>query len=160
MADTAVLATLRDIHLPGPVSMWPLAPAYYVLLTLLLIATLTYFLRKRTRRITAPKREALEALKRLKARHSLKPMPQETAAHITTLLRRTALVYHPRADVASLHDDAWIQFLNQTSKAMDFNDVHTSLLLTPFNPASQDDLVRLFDMAEQWIKQRGKKCSN
>ena len=160
MADTNPLATLRDLHLPEPISAWPPGPAYYVLLALGIILLLLLIQRKKYRQSTAPKREALAELQRIQTSYQHNSAPSETAAAITNLLKRVALVYHPRTDVAQLHGQAWLLFLQKTSKDIAFKPIQTSLLETPFNPNAAEDLTPLFDAAGQWIKQRRKRCSN
>lgn len=155
MASTAAtLADLRDIHLPHAVSFWPLGPAYYGLLGLLVIALLLWFKHLQKIKRTASTREALQLLDALEADYSARADTKSTAADITAILKRVALVYHPRTEVASLHGDAWRCFLEDTSDAIDFKTIQISLLNTPFNPHANEDLTPLFTAARRWIKQR------
>ena len=158
MVDPSPLADLHDIHLPHPVSAWPPGPAYYVLLAVFIILLLLSIKRKHHQHITAPKREALLELTHIETHYQQRHSDSKTtAASITTLLRRVALVYHPRAEVAGLHGEAWLLFLKQTSHHIDFDAVQTGLLNTPFNPASNansDDLSPLFAATRRWITQR------
>ncbi|MCH9756148.1 MAG: DUF4381 domain-containing protein [Gammaproteobacteria bacterium] len=154
------LENLRDIHLPTAVSAWPPGPAYYALIALSIVLILVLIQRKRHQQYTAPKREALIELLQIKSSYLKNPDSKPTAAAITALLKRVALVYHPRVDVASLYGEDWITFLHKTSKQIDFNHLRTSLLDTPFNPDSTEDLNPLLLAAHQWIKQRRKRCLN
>ena len=162
MVDDSVLAQLRDIHMPPPVSSWPPGPAYYALLGLLIILALLYIKRQRHLQYTAPKREALAELVRLEASYLKKPEPKQTAAAITLLLKRVALVYHPRLDVANVHGEAWLLFLKKTSRRLESEINATDQILreAPFNPKADHHLEPLFLMARHWIKQRRKKCLN
>lgn len=160
MADMHSLADLRDIHLPTPISAWPPGPGYYALMALSVMLLLLFLKHQHHRRSTAPKREALLELTRLETAYQDHMKTQIVAAEITHLLKRVALVYHPRLDVASLHGESWLIFLNQTSKNLDFDPVRTSLIETPFNPQTQADLTPLFAVVRLWIKQRSKRCSN
>ena len=160
MVDTEVLTKLRDIHLPSPVSAWPPAPAYYALAGVLIVLVLLLIKHQKHKRYTAPKREALAELTRLEALYLNKPQTKSTAAAITMLLKRVALVYHPRIEVANLHGDSWLSFLKKTSHHLDseINAVHRILHEAPFNPEANHHLEPLFLMARRWIKQRRKKC--
>lgn len=162
MADSNVFTQLHDIHMPPPVSAWPPGPGYYALLAFVIILLLLWFKRQRHRQYTAPKREALAELARLKACYLEQPNPTNTAAAITLLLKRVALVYHPRLEVAGLHGDAWLQFLKKTSRRLDAEIEATGQILreAPFNPQADHQLEPLFLMARRWIKQRRKKCLN
>ena len=84
----------------------------------------------------------------------------KTCAQISELVRRVALVYYPRVRVASLHGEAWLQFLNTTSKGLEFDSVRSLLLDAPFKTKETMDLLPLFEKVQSWIKQRGAPCSN
>lgn len=160
MADSNPLANLRDIHLPEAVSFWPLGPGYYALLGLLIIVLLLILKRKQHQNRTAPKREALLALLKIENDYHEGATSKHTATELNHLLKRVALVYHPRADVASLHSGAWVDFLEKTSRGIDFKSVQISLIDTPFNPNSEEDLEALLSAARRWIQQRSKPCLN
>jgi hypothetical protein len=156
-----VLAQLKDIHLPPPIYWWPLAPGWYVLFTLsvFLIIALAYFAFQKIRNGQA-KKQALRLLSRYQSAYEKNHNTQETSAQISELLKRVALVYFPRIQVASLHGQDWLNFLNQTSRGMDFNSVQDMLLDLPFKPSQPLDLTPLFQKTERWIKQRRRPCSN
>ncbi|MDF1677752.1 MAG: DUF4381 domain-containing protein [Legionellaceae bacterium] len=160
MPKSAELADLRDIHLPEAVSAWPPGPAYYALIALAIICLLLFVKYKQRQRYTAPKRQALLELEQIKCDYLESPHSQEAASKITTLLKRVALVYHPRVDVASLHGQDWLHFLEDTSQQIDFQAVQNSLIDTPFNPEATEDLTPLLSAASDWIKQRRKRCLN
>lgn len=162
MADDGVLSQLRDIHMPVPISIWPPGPAYYALLGLVIIFIFLYIKRQHHLRYTAPKREALAELDRLEHNHLTNNATTQTAAAITLLLKRVALVYHPRLEVANVHGEAWLRFLKNTSRNLnlEIDAIDKILSEAPFNPKADHDLKPLFLMARCWIKQRRKKCLN
>jgi hypothetical protein len=160
MLNANPLANLRDIHLPHAVSAWPPGPGYYALIAVFIILMLIYIKYKKKQAYTAPKQEALAELSRIEADYKQNSNAKPTAAAITMLLKQVALVYHPRIDVASLHGHAWLLFLQETSQNIDFNAIQTSLLDTPFNPKSREDLNPLLTATQCWIKQRRKRCLN
>ncbi len=161
MVKTDPLAQLKDIHLPNPVSWWPLAPGWYVMgiFILFLISLFAFWLYKRHAHALA-KKQALKLLAHYKKQYEKTSDTSLTSAHISELLRRVALVYYPRDQVASLQGDAWLQFLNETSKGIDFNPIRHMLLDTPFKQKDTVNLTPLFHKAEHWIKQRRVPCSN
>lgn len=156
----AELQQLKDIHPPEPIGWWPLAVGWYVLLaiiTLLLItmALLVYRIYKRG----DPKREALRLLKEYEQQYLKEKNAPLISARISELLKRVALVYYPREQVASLTGEGWIVFLNQTSKGVDFKMVKEELLELPFQKMGRNgNMILLFDETRKWIKQRSKPC--
>ena len=161
MAKADALAQLKDIHLPESIGWWPLAPGWYgvMVLILFLIMALAYIAYKRHANALA-KNQALELLNRYKEQYEKDHNAQLASARVSELLRRVALVYYPRAEVASLHGDAWVAFLNQTSKGIDFKPVKSMLLDSPFKTSETVNLKPLILRAQRWIKQRGAPCSN
>ncbi|WP_298622232.1 DUF4381 domain-containing protein [uncultured Legionella sp.] len=161
MANPDPLAQLKDIHLPEPVSWWPLATGWYglMLLIVLILMFITYRVYKRHINGLA-KNKALLLLKTYKEHYDKERNAQITSARISELLRRVALVYYPRTEVAAIHGDEWVDFLNKTSKKLDFKPVKAMLLESPFKTGESVDLQPLFTRAEQWIKQRGVPCLN
>ncbi|MCX7115669.1 MAG: DUF4381 domain-containing protein [Gammaproteobacteria bacterium] len=118
------LASLKDIHLPSPIKAWPPAPGWMVLACVLLTCLLYIAYRvRRYHRETRPKREALRLLERYHQDYVNDGQLAETCTLINALLKRVALLYYPREQVAELHGQAWIEFLNQTGKKIDFSPV-------------------------------------
>ena len=166
MAKTDPLAQLKDIHLPEPISWWPLAPGWYVLLAFIICVTLgiVLYITKRQRH-ALPKKHALKLLNTYKNQYQQNSNAPLISSQIAELLKRVALVYYPRAQVASMTGDDWLAFLNHTAKGVDFKSVQELLLDLPFKKAelhAKDslDLTPLIHNAELWIKQRGVPCSN
>lgn len=161
MPKTDPLAQLKDIHLPDPVGWWPLAPGWYLLMILivLLISIGIYKLYQRYLNARA-KHRALDLLNKYQEYYEKDNNAALASARISELLRRVALVYYPREEVASLHGEAWVDFLSRTVKGLDFNSVKSMLLESPFKSAETASLKPLFRCAEQWIKQRRVPCLN
>lgn len=155
------LEELRDIHLPQPIGWWPLAPGWYFLaaLIILLIILAIFFLRRYYLNSCA-KREALALLKTYHNVYELDQNSQLSSAQVSELLKRVALSYFSRAEVASLQGDAWILFLNKTAKKLNFEEIRAELLEMPYQPRKDCDLTLLFNMAKQWISQRRGPCLN
>ena len=154
------LADLRDIHLPPPVSAWPPGKGYYTLLALFIFLYFIYRFYQKKRAQAAPKREALKTLSNIEADYKAHQKTKQTAAAITTLLKQITLAYHPRIDVASLHGQAWLSFLQKNSSHIDFYALEKSLLEAPFNPKSNHDLSPLFLATKRFIQQRSHRCLN
>ncbi|WP_454781426.1 DUF4381 domain-containing protein [Legionella sp. WA2022007384] len=161
MVNTAPLAQLKDIHLPPPIGWWPMAPGWYILTgVILFLATVLAYVFYKKHRNTLAKKQALLLLNHYQHQYEQEQNGAQASAHISELLRRVALVYYPREQVASLHGEEWLKFLNETSKNIDFNLVKELLLDAPFKTQEKMDLNPLFNAAQLWIKQRGVPCSN
>lgn len=154
-SDLDSLAQLRDIHLPEPISAWLLAPGWY-LLALLLLLTLgglavwyyRYCIRTRVKKL---------ALRRV---HVLQQQYQETKqvkaliAELSTLLRRVALAYFPREDIAGLYGEQWLLFLQESGQNCAFTGAGAALITAPYQAQAIDDMQPLFELCLRWIKQR------
>lgn len=161
MAEAAELAQLKDIHLPQAIGWWPPAPGWYIVFALLILLSVFVVYTFYKRAVYArPKKQALALLQTYEQHYSQQKNSQLTSARISELLRRVALVYYPRAKVASLHGQQWVDFLNQTCKHIDFNSVQSLLIEAPFKMPQNSDLKPLFTKAQQWIKQRKRPCLN
>lgn len=160
MAPNAqALTALRDIHQPLAIGWWPLAKGWYILAVFLIVLTaMAITLIRRYQRNRRGKREALRLLAIYQQQYQREKNTAQTAARVSELLKRVALIYFPRTEVASLQGDAWLVFLNETAKSLDFNRVREALLECPFQPSSDKPLDALFDLARRWITQRRKPC--
>jgi hypothetical protein len=152
------LANLRDIHLPAPIhSFWPLAPGWYAVLFLILLALILLALSTRHLYLKGEaKREALQLLAHYQKDYEQGHPYSLCAARISELLKRVALIYFPREKVASLQGKAWLQFLTETSQGLHFDRLEKELLEWPYHPIDKHvaDLNPLFKAAALWIKQR------
>lgn len=161
MADQQALAQLKDIHLPEAVSWWPLAPGWYALALLItLLLGFAIYLSYKHHKNSLAKKQALELLACYEEQYKKDGNAQLTSARISELLKRVALVYYPRQQVASMHGESWLEFLQQSSKHINFNEVRALLLESPFKTGERVDLTPLLRSAQLWIKQRRTPCSN
>ena len=105
---------LRDLHLPEAISWWPLAPGWWVVISLALLALgylLRIWLRRRAR--GAARRYAMQQLKALVQEYEQHKDLVIFGSKVSALLRRTMLAYAPRQDVAGLTGDDWLDWLDQ-----------------------------------------------
>ena len=87
------LSQLRDIHTPDPVSWWPLAPGWWILIVLIIaaIVALVVWLNKRSR-TTSQSQWINEQLQNL----AQQTASQSSLIDALHLFRRIALVYWPK----------------------------------------------------------------
>lgn len=105
---------LRDLHLPEMVGWWPLAPGWWIVVGLLLMAfgfLLQIFLQRRAR--NAARRHALQQLDALLTDYEEHRNVVRFGVEASELLRRTMLAYAPRKEVAGLTGDNWLAWLDR-----------------------------------------------
>lgn len=149
--------------MPTAIAWWPVAPGWYVLgILVIFISIMTIWFLRASRINSRAKREALAILSIYQQQHQHDNNAVVISAQISALLKRVALAYFPREQVANLQGMAWINFLNATSKKLDFNQIQQALVVLPYQPTSSQsiDLNLFFTMARQWIKQRRGRCLN
>jgi hypothetical protein len=139
--DPASLDNLSDIAIPPPVSWWPLAPGWWVVIgiAVLVIAVAAWKMWLRWQ-ANAYRRAALDELGNAK-----------TVSTIAEILKRTALAAFPRVDVASLSGSAWCQRLSDTMGREVPANVVDALTRGVFERTTTVQMDELRDFAAEWI---------
>ncbi|WP_257291928.1 DUF4381 domain-containing protein [Endozoicomonas sp. ONNA1] len=116
------LDQLRPNHLPDPVSLWPLAPGWWlsafliiVIVTLMTLFVVRYIRRNRYRRLACKQAHFIFSAYQ---KHN---NAFQFANDCNRLLKQTALHAYPAEQVARLHGDPWLEFLSQKSGIPAFN---------------------------------------
>lgn len=147
------LDALRDIHLPDPVSGWPPAVGYWLLLALAAIAVVLWYLRYRR---FAIRRAASQELKLLELQFKTHNDSHALARAVNVMLRRTLLSLEPRDQVASLTGQNWMQRVHAcvAESGFTFSDRVQQLLTEDVYKASTEvDAKALVSECRQWIQQ-------
>ncbi|WP_170514314.1 DUF4381 domain-containing protein [Ruegeria atlantica] len=144
--DGKSLVELLDMLVPAPVpEPIPMTPqtwgwlALAVVVVAVIVVGLPLF--RGHQRSNAYRRAALADLQ----------AANDDPAKVAEILRRTALVAYPRAKVASLHGQEWLNFLQQTAEKMPVSSPASRLLLEGsyrISPSSPE----LSHMARVWIQ--------
>lgn len=154
-ATTSPLDQLADIHLPDSLSWWPLAPGWWVLIALFIIAIIGFFI-WRTRKQQNYYR--LVAQQELAAIYTQYQQSQDTAAYLhslSVLLRRTAITAYPQSFNASIKGAEWLSWLDAVCPALNqkfSSELGQSLLTSAYQKNPQVDATGLYQLSEQWIK--------
>ena len=146
-----IVRQMRDIRLPEPHFWWPPAPGWWLLgiLSGALLLGLGGFLYRRSRL----RRLALGELEGIRQRFRQDGDRRELAMALNVLLRRVALARHPRREVAPLHGEAWLEFLDRTGGHSRFHHGPGRVLLqAPYTPEVPFDAEALLVLAEDWIR--------
>jgi len=148
---------LRDIHLPDPVSWWPPAPGWWLLLALLVaIALLSGFLHHRYRR-NALQRAARQALHRIGEDYRQSGDTRLLVQQLSILLRRVGLSRYPRQQVAGLTGCTWLSLLDRTLPGEEFQQGAGRVLIeAPYSLDSRVDGPALLRLCERWLRQQSK----
>ena len=105
---------LRDLHLPEPISWWPLAPGWWLVIALVLFALGWLLLRAwRKYQFHAPRRYAIRELATLESEYLEHRNPVTLGQQLSELLRRAMIAYAPRHEVAGLTGEAWLEWLDK-----------------------------------------------
>jgi hypothetical protein len=135
---------LRELHLPDAIGWWPLAPGWWVLIAVAVVAAVFLVRAWRARRAhSAARRKALRRLEESRSAYAYHGDPVVLGAEVSELLRRAMLAYAPRAEVAGLTGDAWLAWLDRDLDEGRFqNGAGRVLLELPYrNPETAADEV-------------------
>ena len=146
---------LRDIHLPEPVSWWPPAIGWWlVLLAILCLIIFVFWLRKRwleknrSAKVLAGK-EINIIQKNFQQHNDQKLLVEE----LSVLLRRVCLSVFPREDSAGLTGEKWLKFLDDEMDEKRFSEgVGKSLITAPYEKDPKFDADELIALCEDWIE--------
>jgi hypothetical protein len=105
---------LRDLHLPPPIDWWPLAPGWWILVSVVLLGLL-YMLRRAYRawRANRPRRIALRELQKVNVNYQRGADAIWLSQQLSQLLRRAMLAYAPRSEVGGLAGQRWLEWLDR-----------------------------------------------
>ncbi|SEH07879.1 Uncharacterised protein [Candidatus Venteria ishoeyi] len=150
---------LHDIQLPNPVSIWPPAPGWW-LLFILTVAVLFLLGRTLSRRYqkAADKRSALKISQQLFQRYQSHQDSHVLLNELSKLLRRLAVQRFSKHQVARLHGQAWLAFLDDTLPKSGLFTQGIGQLLgdSRYQPEqaelSQNQMMELQNLVKSWIK--------
>ena len=155
------LAQLRDIHLPDPISWWPPAIGWWLLVALLgaaIIYGLRWFLNQRA--YNCYRTEALRSLDQLKT--SFINDRLRHCQEILGLLRRTAKTAYPQLSLESEPTPSMLSRLNQCCANPVFNEnLQQRLGDLPYqeNPEIPPSLLQELDeTTRKWLKKHRRKA--
>ena len=158
------LNQLREIHFPMLYKFWPLAIGWYLIILLLLTLAFVghHYWKLRERRVK-PRREAISKLQQLKKRYERDGDLVAVAIELSMLLRRAALAAFPQVEVASLRDEKWLNFLDNSGRTDAFSTGAGRVLISaPYQRNANFSAEDVFNLVDDWIRVNleGKKKTN
>ena len=154
-AQSDLLSQLDDIRGLDQISWWPLAPGWWVLFALILLAGGAAYWRRRAY-WRSWKGDARMALDRLDAGLN-DDNAQQTAAGLATLVRRIAIHRHSRAECAGLWGQDWLQWLTAKDPGgFDWAKSATMMIEAPYARPGRNvplkTLKSLISAAKRWVR--------
>ncbi len=150
------VAGLIDIPLLQEVSLWPETWASRIAVVVLLVTAVVAIWRFISyRRTNRYRREALAELMRIARTSAADTAPNELAAQLSLLVRRTALAAFPREQIAPLSGAAWLAFLDRSSGGTEFSrEPGRWLASAPYAKTGPNDSQRpeLIELTRRWIR--------
>ncbi|MBF0622598.1 MAG: DUF4381 domain-containing protein [Magnetococcales bacterium] len=148
---------LQPIHLPDPVSWWPLAPGWWLLLGLVCVSGLVavgWLIYRKRRRVN----RLLELeLMRVEAAYAKSGSDHQLARDVLVLIRRGCLALLPSQDVAGLTDAALLDFLDQTINETRFNSLlGRQLLQAAYDPKTVISGQDILELMRFWCRRMRK----
>lgn len=156
---------LRDIHLPEPISWWPLAPGWWILLAAALLFIAVLLISRKIYRSRQLKRDIKAELELIKSQFQTTQNKSQLAKSLSILLRRASISFYPETNIAGLTGEHWLNFLDKTtakpSANISFNSSAGQILLTaPYLPENTEldfDALSLINLCESWLLASHKK---
>ena len=158
--DPTSLDNLHDIVVPEPTAWWPPAPAWYVLLALVIASAIALAVKAVRNWWENRYREAaLAELGQLRESVQHASNPSDAVHSLDRLLKRVALARWPRQEVAPLAGERWIAFLNRTGHREAFTTKEAeSIRNVAYSRQKSEQLTlkqleQLYVAAECWIRE-------
>ncbi len=151
------IAQLRDIHLPSSPDLWPPAPGWWLLATLVLFLCGWLFLKFLAIQKQKKKQRAIfSALKPIEAK-LLNAPDNKTLADLNILIRQLALMHFPQTEIASLSGRKWLTFLDESGSTRQFTQGAGKILAdVPYLPEhkqiDKSQAKALLKVVKNWIK--------
>jgi len=155
VADSMMAQTLnlRDIHLPEPVSWWPIAPGWWLLAVTVLLLLIVIFIGRKIYTSRQLKRDIAAELESIKQQFQKTQNKSELAKSLSVLLRRTSLTYYPEENIAGLTGEDWLAMLDNSWPDSRSSGSHRSDNKQKNNHQFQSDIGKLLITAPYQTEQ-------
>lgn len=145
---------LRDIHLPDPISWWPPAIGYWIVLSLILIALaiVLFFVRKWLK--TNVKKQAKSVLSSIENLYLENGDASLCIKELSILLRRVVISQKKEECPAGLTGNAWLQVLDGKLGNHEFSEGAGKVLLSgPYqSKVDEESVEKLLQLCHKWVE--------
>ncbi|NOQ70158.1 MAG: DUF4381 family protein [Gammaproteobacteria bacterium] len=165
------ILNLRDIHLPEPISWWPIAPGWWIIFASILLIIVVIFISRKIYISKQLKRDIKHELENIKQQFQQTQNKSQLAKSLSILLRRASISYYPNADIAGLTGDDWLSYLDDSNTNSSANhrfqsDTGKVLLSAPYLPDDtlstrgglDFDAQTLILLCDSWLQSPHKKA--
>ncbi len=160
---------IRDIHLPEPITWWPIAPGWWLLALAVLIIFVSAFIVRKIYRSKQLKRDIHAELENIKQQFQQTQDKSQLAKALSVLLRRANMTYYSsnnsnNEDVAGLTGEDWLIWLDQTHNKPDSalaaknikfqSNIGRILITAPYMADDAElnyDAQTLIQLCESWL---------
>ena len=146
------LAKLRDIHLPGEVSWWPLAPLWWGLI-ILVLGLLIWFAYSQYRKYqkAAILREVRELLDSIESDYNQHSDAKRLVVDYSQLLRRLVIQHQGRKNGAAVTGTDWLALLLEYTQ----DSSEETQMLTLFTEGVYQATIEIRDplLVHRWVRQ-------
>lgn len=150
--STQNIAALREIHLPDPISWWPPAIGWWLLLALVIATAILLPILYRRLTYTPINKVINKSFQDIVARYKDDNDAFSFISQTSRFLRQIAMTYYGRDEVAQLTGDKWMALLNNLSKSPWFTDeVQQNLLNAPYQKIMQIDPELVISVVQNWL---------
>lgn len=162
--NTSLLEQLHDIQLPDPVGWWPLAFSWWILIfsiIAIIAGAIWYYLDQKRRNIY--RKSAVQKIQGIMQKTDCSENAKISA--INAVLKRVAVTAYGRLITASLHDQAWLDFLAETASYISQPEHLQDILNLAYKPNQNENIddtannispkeaLEIWqDYAKKWIK--------
>ena len=161
---------IRDIHLPDPVSWWPLAMGWWILLFIIVMTLVAFGWYLQRRKLFQVKKQALVELNQLHQQFLQQQDSRRFVKELSILLRRVCISQFPQEEVAGLIGHQWLKYLDNSLSAKKnksgykYSDgIGLALINVPYSKKVSNlivDVNALYILSSEWINSLGPTTKN
>ena len=153
MTAEELLLELRDIQAPPAPEWWLIAPAY--LLVIFIVIAMIVFLAMlfRYKNTTRLVHQARHELQQIKQSHQLNGDSLLLALNLSKWLKQVSILAFPEQQPAPLSGQRWLDFLDQSCDTVSFSNGSGKLFAESiYCREPQFDAIEVFTLCEQWLQ--------